>query len=141
MWGVLPAYGLYARHARGLTLNNVRFELAAKDMRPAVVCDDVESLEIAGLKATGDEKAESLLRLRATRGAFIHNCWPLNPLETFLRLEGSNTADITLSENKLDRVHTIVTQADGAPGVNGALLPSSGEKHSTQTETTNRDNR
>ena len=68
MWGVLPAYGLYARHARGLTLNNVRFELAAEDMRPAVVCDDVENLEIAGLKAAGDKKAESLLRLRATRG-------------------------------------------------------------------------
>ncbi len=29
--GVFPAYALYARNVRGLTLNNVRFELAASD--------------------------------------------------------------------------------------------------------------
>jgi len=127
MWGVLPAYGLYARHARGLTMNNVRFELAGKDLRPAVVCDDVENLEIAGLKAAGDEKAESLLRLRQTRSAFIHDCWPTNPLDTFLRLEGRNTCDIALSANKLDRVRTVVTPADGAPGLDRTLLPPSGD--------------
>jgi hypothetical protein len=134
MWGVLPAYGLYARHARGLTLNNVRFELAAQDLRPAVVCDDVENLEIAGLKAPADEKVESLLRLRATRGAFIHHCWPSNPLDTFLRLEGPTTADIALSDNKLDRVRTIVNRADGAPDVNAALQSPSGEKRPAPAE-------
>ena len=123
MWGVLPAYGLYARHARGLTLENVRFELAARDLRPAVVCDDVDDLEIAGLKAAGDPKVESLLRLRATRSAFIHECRTLNPLDTFLRLEGATTADIALSGNKLDGVRTVVTRADGAPDVNAGLQP------------------
>jgi hypothetical protein len=123
MWGVLPAYGLFARHARGLTLNNVRFELAARDARPAVVCDDVDDLEIGGLNAAGDVAVESLLRLRATRGAFIHHCRPLNPLSTFLRLEGPTTVDIALSENKLDRVRTAVTRADGAPAASASLQP------------------
>ena len=53
MFGVLPAYGLYARHVRGLTLDNVRLELASPDLAPAVTCDDVEDLEISGLKADG----------------------------------------------------------------------------------------
>lgn len=40
----LPAYGLYARHVDGLTLENAIFEVAggATDPRPAVVRDDVK---------------------------------------------------------------------------------------------------
>jgi hypothetical protein len=106
MFGVLPAYGLYARHARGLTLDNVRFELANPDLRPAVTCDDVEDLEIAGLKADGCREAESLIRLRATRGAFIHGSRPLSDIGTFVRVEGDTSRDITLTGNDLHRCQT-----------------------------------
>lgn len=123
MWGVLPAYGLYARHARGLTLNNVRFELAGKDLRPALVCDDVEDLEIAGLKAAGDIAAESLLRLRATRGAFIHTSRPLGPIDTFLRVEGATSSGISLAGNKLNQVRKAVVQSDSADRVDLKMQP------------------
>lgn len=103
MFGVLPAYGLYARHVRGLTLDNVRFELAAPDLRPAVTCDDAEDIEIAGFKADGVPDAESLIRLRDTRGAFIHGSRPLGEIRTFVRVEGTCSRDITLSGNDLDR--------------------------------------
>ncbi len=101
MFGVLPAYGLYARHARGLTLQNVRMELASADLRPAVTCDDVEDLEIAGLKAAGTRDAESLIRLRATRGAFIHGSRPLGEIGTFVHVDGEGSRDITLMNNDL----------------------------------------
>lgn len=51
MFGVLPAYGLYVRHADGVTLNNVRFSLDAADLRPAVICDDVQGFERLSLVA------------------------------------------------------------------------------------------
>jgi hypothetical protein len=112
MFGVLPAYGLYARHVRGLTLDNVRLELASADLRPAVTCDDVEDLEISGLKADGTTDAESLIRLRATRGAFIHGSRPLNDIATFVRVEGETSRDITLTGNDLDRCQTEIQTAD-----------------------------
>ncbi|MGC8864080.1 MAG: hypothetical protein ACP5R5_15085, partial [Armatimonadota bacterium] len=59
MWGVLPAYGLYARHVRSLTLNNVRFDLAGHDARPAVVLDDVEDVSAACFRANGTDLAEA----------------------------------------------------------------------------------
>ncbi|MFZ4765821.1 MAG: hypothetical protein ACOYMN_12790 [Roseimicrobium sp.] len=31
IFGILPAYGLWVRHAQGITLRNVTFELAATD--------------------------------------------------------------------------------------------------------------
>jgi polygalacturonase len=43
MFGALPAYGLYARHVRGLTLRDVRLLAETPDGRPALVTDDVEA--------------------------------------------------------------------------------------------------
>lgn len=40
MFGILPAHGLYVRHARGLVLENVRCGTSAPDARPAIVRDD-----------------------------------------------------------------------------------------------------
>ena len=48
MFGPLPAYGLYVRHADGLVLRNVRLRAATPDSRPAVVLDDVDDLEMDG---------------------------------------------------------------------------------------------
>jgi polygalacturonase len=39
----LPAYGLFVRHARGLTLDGVEFECADGEPRPALVQEDVVS--------------------------------------------------------------------------------------------------
>ncbi len=115
MWGVLPAYGLYARHAKGLVLNNVRFELAKEDLRPAVVCDDVQDLELSGFKAQAGASVESLIRLRGVQAAFIHGSRPLSPVGTFVRAEGAGCKDIVLSGNDLGLASQPVERADAAP--------------------------
>lgn len=46
----LPAYGLYVRHARNITLNNVQFNLLQPDARPAIWLEDVHDLKAAWLK-------------------------------------------------------------------------------------------
>ena len=114
MWGVLPAYGLYARHARNLILDNVRFELAKKDLRPAIVCDDLQDLELSNVKAQADPSVESLIRLRAVQGAFIHGSRPLNDIGTFVRVEGASSRDIVLSGNDLSHTKQAVERVEGA---------------------------
>jgi hypothetical protein len=74
MWGVLPAYGLYARHAKALTMNNVRFELRNADARPPMVCEDVADLEIAGFRADLCPEVGALLRTRNARPLILQNC-------------------------------------------------------------------
>jgi polygalacturonase len=49
--GTLPAYGLYARHVRGLEIANVNLDFKQEDLRPALVCTDVDGLEIDNVKA------------------------------------------------------------------------------------------
>ena len=49
--GVMPAYGLFARHIKGLELANIRFSFEKDDFRPAIECVDVNGLEIDNFKA------------------------------------------------------------------------------------------
>ena len=44
MFGELPAWGFYVRHADGVTFRNVSLTLAADDFRPAFVLDDAKGV-------------------------------------------------------------------------------------------------
>ena len=48
MWGNLPAYGYYLRHATGVTFTNCFTSVAAGDARPWLATSDVANLVIAG---------------------------------------------------------------------------------------------
>lgn len=49
--GIMPAYGLFARHVRDLELADIRVSFETQDLRPAIVCVDVDGLEIDNFKA------------------------------------------------------------------------------------------
>lgn len=46
MFGVLPAWGLYVRYAKGLRFENVTLEVSGKDYRAAAVFDSVRDLTL-----------------------------------------------------------------------------------------------
>jgi polygalacturonase len=48
--GVMSAYGLFARHVRGLELDNIRVSFENDDARPAMICSDVDGLQINDFK-------------------------------------------------------------------------------------------
>jgi polygalacturonase len=52
MFGMLPASGLYVRHARDLRLNDVEFTAPLGEPRPTIIFDDVIGARVTGLKST-----------------------------------------------------------------------------------------
>ena len=60
----VPFVGFFARHVRGLTLTNVRIDDIKPEVRAAIVCDNVENLEIAGAKLGATFSGDSVIRLR-----------------------------------------------------------------------------
>ena len=50
-WGILPAYGLFARHVDGLSLINIRFSCKVPDGRHVCVLDDASEILVDGLEA------------------------------------------------------------------------------------------
>jgi len=74
MFGTLPAYGFFCRHAKDLTFRNVRLHTAQPDLRHAMVFDDVEGLRIEGLQAAQADGAAPAVRLTRVREAEFRDC-------------------------------------------------------------------
>jgi polygalacturonase len=66
MFGILPAYGFYCRHASGLRLHSIDVSFEKGDSRPAVLADDVSGLDGVGLKAQVKAGVEKLVRVGRT---------------------------------------------------------------------------
>ena len=51
MFGEIPAYGFFIRHAKGIELSNVEVSYLTEDLRPAFVLLDVSSADFFHVKA------------------------------------------------------------------------------------------
>ena len=60
MFGVTPAYGLYARHVRNLVLRDVSLATETPDARPPLIMEDVQGLRAEGVTCAiaGEEQRE-----------------------------------------------------------------------------------
>jgi len=121
MFGVLPAYGFYCRHVRGLKFTNVQLQTTASDLRHAVVCEDVEDLLIDALDTTpptagfdqnpallGSPGAAATIRLTDAKGVFVRGCKPGTGTELFLNLQGPQSERVVLMANDFSGVRKIV---------------------------------
>ena len=112
--GTPPAYGIYARNVRGLTLNNVRLEVTKPDLRPAVIFDNVVDAAVNGLSAQGTLQAESLLRFNDTREVLLTASRVLTPAAVFLKLEGAANEGITIDGGVLSKASKPLAYSRGA---------------------------
>ena len=71
MFGILPAYAFFCRHVEGLTFRDIEFSYGEPELRPALVCDDVRRLTLAGFNARVAPEAAAWLVLRNTQDAMI----------------------------------------------------------------------
>lgn len=88
MFGQLPAWGFYCRHADGLTFENVVLRVQGKDYRPAVVCDDVRNIRLDGfqIRSAGSEPP---IVLKDVDGATIRRSEPPAGADPFVRSMGA----------------------------------------------------
>ena len=117
MWnhapGGPPAYGMYARNVKGLSLQNVRFEYDEPDARPAVIFDNVEDASINGLSAKGNPVNE-LLRFINSKDILLTGTRLLTPSAIFLLVEGSSSRDITVNGGDIQKAKQSLVAEKGA---------------------------
>jgi hypothetical protein len=107
MFGILPAYGLYARHAEGLTLTRVQVRSENPDVRPTMVFDDVRTLEMDGFRPGTANASQPLVWMNNVQDALVRGSRAV-PAEAFLRLSGDKTKEIKLVGNDFTRVRQLV---------------------------------
>jgi hypothetical protein len=97
MFGMLPAFGLYCRHVRGLHLSDIAFRAIASEQRPTMICDDVRGIEISGLSSTPTQGGQPVVKLVECKDVSIsHSAAPAGS-SAYLSVEGHDSASILLS--------------------------------------------
>ena len=112
--GTPPAYGMYVRNVRGLSLNNVRFEVKTPDLRPALILDNVSDAAIYSLSAQANPKGDSLLRFTKAREVLLSATRVLTGGAVFLRLIGPDNEDITIDGGDISKAAKPVAFSGGA---------------------------
>ncbi len=101
MFGPLPAYGFFVRHVRNLRMDNVEVAFEQPDHRPALLCNDVQGLDIDGFRGQAAPGQPMLIGCRNVRDVLIRGCMPGEHVETFLRLDGPDNRNVDLEANAI----------------------------------------
>ncbi|GAB3968393.1 glycoside hydrolase family 28 protein [Spirosoma terrae] len=99
----LPAYGFYVRHARNVTFDQVQLRFVKDDLRPALVFDDVEELDMLGLKAQSVVQTPELIRLINAQRVTIADSRPTAAVASFVSVYGEKSSAIALTNNTLSQ--------------------------------------
>lgn len=97
---LVPAYGIWARHVKGLQLKDITFRLAANDQRPAFVCEDGKDVELNGWKLPETSGAVSVIRLDNVEKALISNVKGKGTASNFVQ-QGAGSKDIRVVKSGL----------------------------------------
>lgn len=127
MFGTLPAYGFFCRHARNLTLRDIELGFEKPDERPALVCQDVEGLTLAGASLGALEQGEPPVWLDEVRDALIQGCRVPAAVRNYLRLTGAQTARVSLLGNDFGRAGRVL---EAGPEVPAGAIFTSGNRQS-----------
>lgn len=97
---LIPAYGIWARHVKGLKLKNIRFHLSSPDLRPAFIAEDGEQIELTDWQVSAGAGTESIVRLENVRGAVVRGFTVKGKAAAFVKTEGEASKGIKTSKAK-----------------------------------------
>lgn len=59
--GLMPSYGFFIRHVRGIKMNDVEVSYLGKEVRPAIIMDDVKNADFFRIKAEPVANAKTIV--------------------------------------------------------------------------------
>lgn len=102
MWaGMLPSYGFFIRHARGIRMNNISMETKKPDQRPAILLDDVQNARISELDAAITKEASYCIGITRSSDITLRNSKVSGGTERFVEVSDIKSGNIILQENDL----------------------------------------
>jgi hypothetical protein len=115
MFGELPAWALYARHVEGLAIRNFRAGYGEATDRPAIIFDDVLDAELDGFRPERGSGQNPIVWFHEVVGALVRGVRLRQQAPLFLRVSGSVSAAITLTESDLRLAQRPWEATAGAP--------------------------
>ncbi|HOE10817.1 MAG TPA: glycoside hydrolase family 28 protein [bacterium] len=98
MFGELPVYGLYCRHAKNILLRDFQVGCVEPDQRPPFLFDDLEQLHLSGLSAE-NPVSTPFIWMKNVRKAFLNGIFAPENVNPFLKVQGENSSQISVIAN------------------------------------------
>jgi polygalacturonase len=79
-FGIMPSYGFFIRHVKNIKMNNVIVSFLENEIRPALILDDVENIELNNveLKKAGETP---IIVLKGVNDFIVKNCKTIKDLK------------------------------------------------------------
>jgi len=101
MFGQLPAYGLFCRHAAGVLFDSISLSLEDSDARPGAIFDDLSGGELRSLLVQAPRGETPALLFRDLRECLVTNCRALPGAGPWAKATGARTARLSFAANSL----------------------------------------
>ena len=99
MFGPIPSWGFYVRHAKNLKLKDIDLTLDHPDKRSPFIFEDVTLLNLVGLEAKSSEGAPPVLRFKDVKQVMISGCLIPKNQSTFIEVPADQKNEIQLIGN------------------------------------------
>ncbi len=106
-FGVLPSYGMYLRHVKGLNINNVTMKLRNHDNRNAIVMDDVIDSNFTDINFDITPEAESGILIKNSKKLSLNKVKPSGKTKYLIEIQGEKNDDISINKHSVNSIKNI----------------------------------
>ena len=117
MFGTLPAYGFFIRHANNITFEGIQLTTKGADMRPALYLDDVEQGKFSDMQIRSYEGTETNFLLKESNGIIIKESLVRGQSHCFVKLEGENNSNIAIVNNLFQDTKLVYCPTTSTTGI------------------------
>lgn len=115
MFGKLPAYGFYVRHAEDVSWQNIDLSFDQSEFRPAFLLDRVANVSVGHLEAKSQSTTPMLMLLRNAGRVTVSNSIIRQPAAHFVWAEGAETREIALMQNVVANGVNLLYRGENLP--------------------------
>ena len=106
MFGNLPAFGMFIRHAENISLKNIEFHLESSDERPPLYLEDISRSDFIDIQA--DISPENALVVgHNIQEIFIAHPMPVSMCKSIINISGNQSKSINLSNVQKEKFKEI----------------------------------
>jgi hypothetical protein len=103
MFGILPAYGFYMRHASNISVENIHLSTKQTDLRPAFYLTDVSNGILSNMQLQSSDATNANIELNDSRDIVIKSNIINGKSNHLVKFGGGQVSNISLINNLLNK--------------------------------------
>ncbi|MCY1719447.1 glycosyl hydrolase family 28 protein [Prolixibacteraceae bacterium Z1-6] len=112
MFGELPNYGFFIRHAQNINFSNIRLFTKNSDLRPALFLSDVQKSDFRDINMDSTEGNNCNIVVENSQHILFSGCRVNGPSSSFIRFKGNENQNIYIQNNLLPEVKQVFTPSE-----------------------------